>query len=79
MADTVAKSFWGEEQKFLEPLMRFTRGDVEGHIVSSKSTTDLPSGVKSDAAQRRPKINFREILGLIDFDFATVSARTGHA
>src|SRR6266403_3603051 len=21
------KSFWGEEQKFLEPLMRFTRGD----------------------------------------------------
>jgi len=30
------KSFWGEEQKFLEPLMRFTRGDVRDHIVSSK-------------------------------------------
>ena len=28
------KSFWGEEQKFLEPLMRFTRGDVRDHIVS---------------------------------------------
>jgi hypothetical protein len=30
------KSFWSEEQKFLEPLMRFTRGDVRDHIVSSK-------------------------------------------
>ena len=30
------KSFWGEEQKFLEPLMRLTRGDVRDHIVSSK-------------------------------------------
>jgi hypothetical protein len=30
------KSFWGVERKFLEPLMRFTRGDVRDHIVSSK-------------------------------------------
>src|SRR6266404_2315966 len=30
------KSFWGDEQKFLEPLMRFTSGDVRDHIVSSK-------------------------------------------
>jgi hypothetical protein len=30
------KSFWGGERKFLEPLMRFTRGDVRGHIASSK-------------------------------------------
>src|ERR1700680_1820645 len=30
------KSFWGGERKFLEPLMRFTRGDVRDHIVSSK-------------------------------------------
>jgi hypothetical protein len=30
------KSFWGEEQKFREPLMRFTRGDVRDHIGSSK-------------------------------------------
>jgi hypothetical protein len=29
-------SFWGGERKFLEPLMRFTRGDVRDHIVSSK-------------------------------------------
>jgi hypothetical protein len=26
------KSFWGVEQKFLEPLMRFARGDVRDHI-----------------------------------------------
>ena len=30
------KSFWGGERKFLEPLMRFTRGDVRDLIVSSK-------------------------------------------
>src|SRR5271167_4194641 len=30
------KSFWGVERKFLEPLMRFTRGDVRDHIASSK-------------------------------------------
>ena len=30
------KSFWGGERKFLEPLMRFTCGEVRGHIVSSK-------------------------------------------
>jgi hypothetical protein len=30
------KSFWGAERKFLEPLMRFTRGDVRGHIAPSK-------------------------------------------
>jgi hypothetical protein len=30
------KSFWEGEQKFLEPLMRFARGDVRDHIASSK-------------------------------------------
>ena len=30
------KSFWGGERKFLEPLKRFTRGDVRDHIVSPK-------------------------------------------
>ena len=28
------KSFWGDEPKFLEPLMRFARGDMRDHIVS---------------------------------------------
>ena len=30
------KSFWDNERKFLEPLMRLTRGDMRDHIVSSK-------------------------------------------
>jgi hypothetical protein len=34
--DIVAKSFWGDERKFLEPLMRFARGNLKDHIVSSK-------------------------------------------
>jgi len=30
------KSFWGSGRKFLEPLMRFARGDVRDHIASSE-------------------------------------------
>jgi hypothetical protein len=30
------KSPWGDERKILEPLMRFTCGDVRDHIVSPK-------------------------------------------
>jgi hypothetical protein len=30
------KSFWGDERKFLEQLMRFARDDVRDHIGSSK-------------------------------------------
>jgi hypothetical protein len=30
------KSFWGDERKFLELLMRFTRGDVRDQIDSAK-------------------------------------------
>ena len=30
------KSFWAVEGKFLEPLVRFTRGDVRDHISASK-------------------------------------------
>ena len=26
------KSFWGVERKFLDPLVRFARGDVRDHI-----------------------------------------------
>jgi hypothetical protein len=28
--------FWGDERKFLEPLMRLTRGDVRDHIALAK-------------------------------------------
>jgi len=30
------KSFWGDERKFVEPLMRFASGDLGDHIVPSK-------------------------------------------
>jgi hypothetical protein len=40
------KSFWGDERNFLEPLTRFTRGDVRDHIDSPKSTTKLRSGAQ---------------------------------
>ncbi|MGC1847536.1 MAG: hypothetical protein WA707_08180, partial [Pseudolabrys sp.] len=36
------KSFWGDERNFLEPLMRFTSGDVRDHIVSSKIDQGSP-------------------------------------
>jgi hypothetical protein len=32
----VGFAIWGGERKLLEPLMRFTRGNVRDHIVSSK-------------------------------------------
>jgi len=41
------KSFWGDERKFLEPLIRFARVDVRDHIDSSKidqsAVKNLPS------------------------------------
>jgi len=36
------KSFWAVEQKFLEPLMRFARGDVRDHIDWSKIDLGSP-------------------------------------
>jgi len=49
------KSFWGGERKFLEPLMRFARGDVRDHIVSSKIDHRPLAALKSDVAAERPK------------------------
>jgi hypothetical protein len=36
------KSFWGGERKFLEPLIRFARGDVRDHIGRSKIDNGPP-------------------------------------
>ena len=36
-ADIVAKVFLGDKRNFLEPLIRFARGDVRDHIVSHKN------------------------------------------
>ena len=46
------KSFWDDERKFLEPLMHCARGDVGTKSFRSKSTTDLPVALKSDAAAK---------------------------
>jgi hypothetical protein len=52
------KSFRGGERKFLEPLMRLARGDVNISF-HPKSITDLRSSVvvalKSDAAAEKSK------------------------
>jgi hypothetical protein len=45
------KSFWGGERKFLEPLMRFTRGDVRDpyRFIQNRSLASV-GALKSDAA-----------------------------
>jgi hypothetical protein len=51
--------------------MRFTRGDVRGHIVSSKINQ------RATQPQRSPKINFREIFWVVGFStFATISTKS---
>jgi hypothetical protein len=79
------KSFWGGERKFLKPLMRFTRGDVRDHIVSSK-IDHWPSGVEKRRSSREVERSvFARFLGLFDFRLlqqyrskAEVAARPHH-
>jgi hypothetical protein len=73
------KSFWGDDQNFSGPLMRFARGDMGDHIVSHKNDHG-PSYRPYRALQReeRLRIDFREIIGAARFStFATLSARSG--
>ena len=68
LADIVAKAFLGGERKILEPLMRFVRGDVRDHIVSSKSTRDLHSGVeKRHSGGGVQRSTFARFFGSLDF------------
>jgi hypothetical protein len=66
-----AKVFLGcDKRKFLEPLMRFTSGDVRDHFVSSTSITDF----RSVAEKRRNsggvrRSAFARFLGYSFFDF----------
>ncbi len=74
------KSFLGDEQNFIGPLMRFACGDVRYHVVSHKNDHG-PSYRRYGALQRQRhlKINFRENFGVVRFStFATVSATFGH-
>jgi hypothetical protein len=69
------KSFWGDDQNFSGPLMRFARGDMRDHIVSHKNDHGA-SYERYGALQWRSrlKISFCEIFGVVQFStFATLS------
>jgi hypothetical protein len=55
------KSFWDGERKFLEPLMRFARGDVR-----DRSPTSV-AALKSDTAAEKSKDTFARFLGSFNF------------
>jgi len=62
------KSFLGDEQNFLGPLMRLASGDVRDHIVSQKTTTDHRIGATELCCGRDiKKSTFPEFL--VPFDF----------
>jgi hypothetical protein len=65
------KSFWGSERKFLEPLMRFTPGDVREpyRFIQNRSRTSAVA-LKSDAAAEKSKNQLsRDFQGRSIFDF----------
>jgi hypothetical protein len=69
------KSFWGDQRKFLEPLMRFARGDMRDHTVSHR--IDYCASYRRYGVlprRSRLKIKFCEIFGVVRFStFATLS------
>ena len=74
------KSFWGVERKFLEPLMRFTRGDAKGpyRFFQNRPRTFL-AALKSYGVAEKSKDQLCENLGVVRFStFATVSAPLRH-
>jgi hypothetical protein len=75
------KSFLAGDGNFLEPLMRFARGDVRVHIGSHKNDHGPPyPSYRALQRRRRQKIDFREIFGVARFStFATLSASSGHS
>src|SRR5881394_2014494 len=69
------KSFWGDDQKFSEPLMPFACGDMRDHIVSLKNDHGASPG-RYGVSQwwNRLEISFCEIFGVVQFStFATLS------
>src|SRR5271167_2475928 len=72
------KSFGGGGRNFLEPLMRFVRSDVRGHVASQKNDHGL-SHRRWGASQRWscPKISICEIFGIVRFStFSTASTQS---
>lgn len=73
------KSFRNGERKFLDPLMRFTRGDAWGpyRFIQNRSRTSVVA--LRARSSREAQINFDEISGLYDSTFGTISAPLRHA
>jgi hypothetical protein len=63
------KSFWGDDRKFLEPLVRFARGDVrETTSFHPKSITGLRGGAKERRSRSEAqRSTFARCFGLFDF------------
>src|SRR5437868_3045284 len=71
-------SFWGDDQNFSGPLMRFARGDMRDHIVSHKNDHGA-SYRRYGVLQWRSRLRMRfcEIFGAAQFStFATQSAKS---
>jgi hypothetical protein len=62
------KSFWGDDQNFSGPLMRFARGDIRGHIDSHKNDHGA-SYERYGVLQwwSRLRIRFCEVFGVVQF------------
>jgi hypothetical protein len=71
------KSFLAGDGNFVEPLMRFARGDVRVHIGSHKNGHGPPyPSYRALQRRRRLKVDFREIFGVARFStFATLSTQ----
>jgi hypothetical protein len=65
------KSFWGDERKFLEPLMRFACGDMRGpHRFTQKRPRSFVSALRSIAvAVSAKKQLLRDFRRRSIFDF----------
>src|SRR5438045_7787372 len=74
-AIVLQNSFWGDDQNFSGPLMRFARGDMRDHIVSHKNDHGA-SYERYGVLQWRSRlrISFCEIFGAAQSStFATQS------
>jgi hypothetical protein len=75
------KLFWGDEQNFSGPLIRFARGNMRDHIVLCKN--DHGASYRLCGVLQwwsRLKISICEIFWVVRFStFSTVSAHSGRS
>jgi hypothetical protein len=65
------KSFWGDERNFLEPLMRFTSGDVREpyRFIQNRPGTSIVALKSVTAAEESKDQLSRDFSGRSIFDF----------